>query len=291
MNDLNFSMSIQSWAILPIGLPVVCLAIRGLLSMIKSDHVVPVYVINLLISDVLKMCGRPVVLSMAPSGWVYELVAFLYCSGMHASISFMLCIAGERYTMIVHPLWYRFHRTIKKSILCSMTVWMVTFVSLGVLVLAAVKDIIGVGTVFVSWSIFGLLPYPFALFFFVETWRALSKSISIPPREQRRIMGTLALVLIIYSASFLPNIVVTLLMSLSPWMFTDHSFQLLAQGTTALLSLNLLADPVLYVFMGKRSSASLSCCRCSRGSHQEERERTATSPPLMNTTSSSSGAT
>ncbi|XP_063048125.1 psychosine receptor-like [Engraulis encrasicolus] len=215
MNDLKFFISIHSWVILPIALPVVCLAICGLLSLIKSDHVMPVYVINLLISDVLQMFGRPIYLSMTPSGVVYELIAFLYCSGLHASIFFMLCIAGERYAMIVHPLWYRFHRTIKKSILCSITVWMVTFISL----------------VFVIWCVLCLLPYPFALFFFVETWRALSKSISISPREQRRIMGMLALVLIIYTAFFLPHIVVTLLMCSCPWMFTDYSFQCLTAQT------------------------------------------------------------
>ncbi|XP_063048126.1 chemokine XC receptor 1-like [Engraulis encrasicolus] len=204
---MNFFMSIHSWAILPIALPVVCLAIRGLQPVIKSDHVVSVYVINLLISDVLQMCGRPIYLSMTPSGVVYELVAFLYMSGLHASIFFMLCIAGERYAMIVHPLWYRFYRTIKKSILCSMTVWMVTFISFGMIVLGTVNNIIGVDTVLVIWCVLCLLPYPFVIFFIVETWRALSKSISISPREQRRIMGMLALVLIIYTAFFLPHII------------------------------------------------------------------------------------
>ncbi|KAL2083386.1 hypothetical protein ACEWY4_021159 [Coilia grayii] len=287
ISDLYFFMSIHSWVILPIAVPMVCLAICGLVSLIKTGQVAPVYIINLLISDMLQMFTRPVVLSLSPSGVIYELTAFVYSSGLLASTFFMVCIAGERYAMIAHPVWYRIHRTVKKSLLCSVAVWLVTAVAIGGIVLAAVTDVIEVDKVYAYWAVVTLLPYPFVIFFSVGTWRALSKSMSIPPREQRRIMGMLALVLIIYTALFLPYIALLLLMSTCPALFTDYTFQCLAVVSTALLSLNLVVDPVLYVFMGKRSSLALPCCRCRRRSHQERagQEITEFSPHLATTIS------
>ncbi|XP_076141334.1 uncharacterized protein LOC143123959 [Alosa pseudoharengus] len=242
ISNLRFVWSIHCWVILPIALPVVCVAIYGLFSQIKTDHVAPVYVINLLISDVVLICTKPIVFSIQPSGLTFELLHFVHSVGMLASIVFMVCIAGERYVMIAHPLWYRFQNTITKSLLCSLTVWMATVVAEGGFVVA----------LFMSILILYLFPYPFVIFFFVGTGRALSKSISVSPREQRRIMGTLALVLFIYTVLFLPTIVVHLVLSNCPWLFKDATLQPLAIMSDCLLSLNPVVDPILYVFMTKK---------------------------------------
>ena len=260
--DISSSMSLHSWVILPIALPMVCVAICGLFSLIKTDHVAPVYVINLLISDVLQICTKPIALSIPPSGVTYELVVFTYSSSLMACVGFMVCIAGERYVMIAHPLWYRCHRTITKSLLCSFTVWMTAFVIIGGITLASAAFVVDIHRVALCLCIINLLPYPFVMLFFVGTWRALSKSKSVSSREQRRIMGTLALVLFIYTALFLPYIVLMQMFQIFPELMKEGVFQRFAVMSSTLLSLNPMVDPILYVFMRKKDLLVLPCRRC-----------------------------
>lgn len=259
--DIFSSMALHSWLILPIALPVVCVAIYGLFSLMKTDHVAPVYVINLLLSDLLQICTKPIALSMAPAGFIFEVLIFFYSSSLLACIGFMMCIAGERYTMVAHPLWYRFHRTIRRSVLFSVLVWMAAFVITGGITLASATYDVEVDKVSLCLFILYLLPYPFVLFCFVGTWRALSNSTSVSPREQKQIMRTLALVLFIYTAFFLPYIILMIVFQICPELMRESAFHRFAVMTSTFLSLNPMADPILYVFMRKKKLLVLPCSR------------------------------
>ncbi|XP_063048129.1 G-protein coupled receptor 4-like [Engraulis encrasicolus] len=275
--DIQTSMGLHCWVILPIALPVVCLAICGLLSLIKSDHVVPVYVINLLISDVLQVCVKPIIFSLT-SGMVFEVLGVVYAASLIACVGFMVCISGERYAMIAHPMWYRFHRTIRRSVLYCLLVWLAAFVIVGAVLLATFAALINVQDVALCLGIVHLLPYLPVVWFFVGTWRALSKSKAVSAREKRKVMGTLALVLFTYTVFFLPYVILMLAWEFMPKLlmkedgggFVRH-FPVICN---TLLSLSPMADPILYVLMRERSLlvGLMPCCCRRRQQRRQQRQ-------------------
>ncbi|XP_038586092.1 mas-related G-protein coupled receptor member A4-like isoform X2 [Micropterus salmoides] len=183
---------------------------------------------------------------------IYEIFyVFVYHFGMMASVGFMVCISLERYLVIVHPLWYRYRRTIKTSVEVCVVVWVLPLICVIPYYFwdkYVVTDII--------LAVFLLLPFPLLIFFLVGTLRALSASIALPSKEKRRIVGILVLVLLIYMVLFLPNII---------WFLGSRFNETLNTLSFTFAKLSPLADLVLYVFMRKgaidKFLASVCCCR------------------------------
>ncbi|XP_047459482.1 G-protein coupled receptor 4-like [Mugil cephalus] len=238
--------------IICISLPLTLLAIYSLSSLVRKDHGAPVYVINLLISDLVQL--------LCMIGWVADknnsekiLFFFLYHYGLLSSVGFMVCISLERYLVIVWPLWYRFRRNIKNSVVVCVLVWILPLVCIIPLhFLAPLK------VTFTMYAVHILLPLPLFIFFLGGTLKALSASISVPSDEKRRIVAVLVVVLLIYTLLFLPTVI---------WLLTveirmNVSFTIVSN---ILLELSPLADLILYIFMRKGTTdkilASLCCCR------------------------------
>ncbi|XP_045921148.1 G-protein coupled receptor 4-like [Micropterus dolomieu] len=243
-------MFVVTCLIISVGLPLTLVAIYALYSMVRRDHVAPIYVINLLISDLLQLCYMIFEVANIKDGNVRKIFSFIYYSGLIASVGFMVCVALERYLVIVHPLWYRFRRTIKTSVAVCVLVWalpLVFFISI------FLETYVESNQVFI---IIILLPFPLLIFFLVGTFRALSASISVPSDEKRRIVGVLLLVLLIYTLLYLPTIIMILV---------DHTNDTLFYLSFMLIKLSPLADLVLYVFMRRgtidKLLASVCCCR------------------------------
>ncbi|XP_059214977.1 G-protein coupled receptor 4-like, partial [Centropristis striata] len=252
---------VENCLLICIGLPLTLGAIYGLLFQVKNGEVAPIYVINLLISDLIQFCCMIVevaqlqnVYSFSPKYWdIFEVFKYIYDYGLVASIGFMVCIALERYLVIVHPLWYRFRRTIKTSVLVCVLVWIIP------LICVFTEYSFGYEVSLVIFAIFYLLPLPLILYFLITTLKALYASISVPPDEKRRIAGMLILVLMIYALLFLPTIIVNL------YMYDQGSnpyLQLLNELAPMFLKLSPLADLVLYLIMRKGTIRQLSACLC-----------------------------
>ena len=176
----------------------------------------------------------------------------------------MVCIAAERYLMVVFPVWYRFHRSFKKSVCVSSIAWLVPIMTRLIALLMFIMGGIHCSQFFIGPVIFYLLPYPLIMFFFVGTWRALSKSTSVSPQEQRWIMGTLALVLCIYTVFFLPYTVSMVISIAFGWKAYMLDLRILCE---TLLCMNPVLDPLLYVFLRKDAKYILDafpCCHCER---------------------------
>lgn len=64
---------------------------------VRNDHVAPIYVINLLISDPIQLCCMIVWLAQ-PKGWKIHgyTIIIIYYIGVIASVCFMVCVALER---------------------------------------------------------------------------------------------------------------------------------------------------------------------------------------------------
>ncbi|XP_028279805.1 G-protein coupled receptor 4-like [Parambassis ranga] len=172
---------VLTWIICCIGLPLIIVAIIALCFLIRKDHVAPVFVINLLLSDLVQLCCMMV--------WVTDnncqiLEIFIpYSVGLMASVGFMVCVSMERYLVIAHPLWYRYRRTIKSSVIVSIVIWVLS------LVCVLPSDLsFNFNVTVAMFSVFLLLPFPLFIFFLVGTLRALSSVRSVPSDEKRRIV-------------------------------------------------------------------------------------------------------
>lgn len=236
-----------------IGLPLTLMAIYALYSQVRSDHVAPIYVINLLVSDLIQLCCL-IVEATQPKDWTTHVVfclIYYFCVG--ASVGFMVCVALERYLVIACPLWYRFRRTIKISVLVCVVVWAIPVV--GLLPLFFWKNCKIKEKIF---TVFLLLPLPLLIFFLGGTLRALSASISVPSDEKRRVVGMLVLVLLIYTLLFLPTLILLV-------VYGARDNDTLRSLFPMFFRLSPLADLVLYVFMKKgaidRLLAVVCCCR------------------------------
>ncbi|XP_045925636.1 G-protein coupled receptor 4-like [Micropterus dolomieu] len=223
------------------------------MTLVQSDQVAPIFVINLLISDLLQFCYMIVEVS-EPEHEAIQIVSILfYFFVLFASVGFMVCIALERYLVIAHPLWYRFRRTIKTSVALCAVVWVQPFVFIFSFMDQAKMAVV----------IYLLLPFPLLIFFLVGTLRALSASISVSSDEKRRIVGILVLVLFIYTLLFLP--IILNILKLCIYNMYDISEDILIILSFIFVRLNPLADLVLYVFMRKgtidKLLASVCCCR------------------------------
>nr|XP_033505105.1 ovarian cancer G-protein coupled receptor 1-like [Epinephelus lanceolatus] len=247
IDNLMFSLNVVTYIVLVIGVPLTLVAICALFSQVRNDNVAPIYVINLLISDLIQFCCMIAEMVQPEDG----VVLFIYSYSVFASVGFMVCIAMERYFAIVFPLWYRFRRTIKTSVLVCVVVWVLPLIC--TLPARISNSVAGV----IILPIFLFLPLPLLIFFMGGTLRALSASISVPSDEKLRIAGMLVLVLLIYILLFLPFIIL---------MVAGE----LVNVTLVFLSLVLirlcpLVDLVLYVFMRKGTThsllASVRCCR------------------------------
>ncbi|XP_030296650.1 G-protein coupled receptor 4-like [Sparus aurata] len=238
--EVFFIRDVLIYIIVSIGLPLTLVAIYALYLLVRDDHVAPIYVINLLITDLIQLCCMIAWPARDISHLVTLIFIWIYHHCMGASVCFMVCVAMERYLVIAHPLWYRFRRTIKSTVAICVVVWV-----LPVFMLAFPNAI----------PYFFLLPFPLFIFFLVGTVKALSASISVPSDEKRRIVGTLVLVLLIYTLLFLPLIISFLVVGIES-LISPSSFPVL---------LSPLADLLLYVFMKKgiidKFLASVCCCR------------------------------
>ncbi|KAL7384214.1 hypothetical protein ABVT39_026580 [Epinephelus coioides] len=242
----EFIMKVVTIIIMCIGLPLTLVAIYAVRSLVKDDHVVPIYVINLLITDLIQLCCMITWVLPNPG----SLLIYIYC--LLASIGFMVCIALERYLVIACPLWYRFRRTIKVSALVCVEVWALPAVIFYLLLTGRNSETIG--------GILLLLPLPLFIFFLGGTLKALSASISVHSDEKRRIVGMLVLVLLIYTLLFLPTIILSLAQGSS-----GINKRKLSDLSLKFLKLSPLADLFLYIFMRKgtidKLLASVCCCR------------------------------
>ncbi|XP_076598606.1 uncharacterized protein LOC143327890 [Chaetodon auriga] len=248
---VTFIMHVVTRVIICIGLPLTLVAIYAVHSLVRNDHVAPIYVINLLISDVIQLCA--LIFVEARINWeTLHIAYFIHTCGVAASVSFMVCIAVERYLVVSCPLWYRYKRSIRTSVVVCVLVWAFPLVWLLIFQFWVNFKVINF-----LFSVFLLLPLPVFIFSLGGTLKALSAS-RIPSDEKRRIVGILVLVLLIYTLLFMPRIICFLagrVRYLDPFDILSFLF----------VKFSPLADLFLYVFMRAgiidKLLAAVCCCR------------------------------
>ncbi|XP_034538203.1 G-protein coupled receptor 4-like [Notolabrus celidotus] len=249
----RFRMHVVTCIIISICLPLTLVAIYALYSLVRKDHVAPIYVINLLISDLIQLCCMIAFESQRIHGISYGIVYYFYCCGLVASVCFMVCVSLERYLVVTHPLWYRFKRTIKISVIVCVVVWVISPICC-----LTVFPWVDSKVTQIIFSVFLIIPLPLFIFFLVGTLRALSASVSVPSEEKRRIVGILVLVLLTYTLLFLPSI----FWPLAKGGMFDYTYYNLP---FMFAKLSPLADLFLYILIRKETFgkfvAPVCCCK------------------------------
>ncbi|MFT7815247.1 CX3C chemokine receptor 1-like [Arapaima gigas] len=259
---------IFNWIIICVGIPTIFLVSYALVRLVKADHVAPVFVINLLLSNLLQIITRPVFTVMENgipiNNNVYNFFAQLVNIGFVSGPFFIVCISLERYLVVAHPVWYRYRRNIRNSVLVAAAGWLFATPFAIVVFYKFSKYIHEI------FAIVFLLPFPFLVFFNVGTIKHLSGTINLPRAEKRRIFSTLLMVLGIYLVLFLPYSFFHLFKEL----FNKSDSCYLEQIVFNLVDLSAIVDPVLYIFMRKdvRWIFKLSiCCRGLMGVNDSSR--------------------
>ncbi|XP_026072558.1 proto-oncogene Mas-like [Carassius auratus] len=260
------------WIIFSIEFLVMSLAFYGLCRLISPNHPVPVFIINLFITDVIHICFRPI-LNVCTFSVVIAFIYYIYSLSIIVNVGFMVCISVERYIMIKYPVWYRLHNTSQNLSLICLLVWAI---SCGIIVIDVIIALHGnVAHAFFVIVFVLLIPYPLVMFSFVGSWKALSHSVAITPNEQKKILGILALVLFSYTVLFMPVIVQGIIMMFS----FEQGLRLigyLLSVSGILVYLNPLADSFLYVFL-RRDANSMFKCLCCEKLHENQIENSSNS--------------
>ncbi|XP_023183559.1 C3a anaphylatoxin chemotactic receptor-like [Xiphophorus maculatus] len=216
---------------LPLNLVSIFLVFK-LVSKVKKGNCAPVYVVNLLISDLIQLCS-----SIALMAHEHNVPFFSYMIGLMASVGFMVCLSLERYMIIAKPMWYTFQRDIRGAFTVCAVVWILPFVFLTTFYIqvdSGIKKII--------FSSFLLLPFPSFIFFTVGTIKSLSAAHG-------------------YILLFLP-VIIYILLDINEQQhpsFTSLAF--------ICVYISPLADTAMYVLLREsvidKVLASLCCCEMS----------------------------
>ncbi|CAJ1051467.1 ovarian cancer G-protein coupled receptor 1-like isoform X1 [Xyrichtys novacula] len=250
----NYVTRAVTYTVASIGIPLILMAVYSVYFMVRSDHVAPIYIINLLVSDLIQLCCMISweVPSLSLNGG--RISSEVHQSAVLASVGFMVALAMERYLVIVHPLRYCVRRSIKTTVVVCVVIWAVS-----------IALHFSYGTIVGSF----LLPFPLLIFFLVRTLRALSRSISVPVNEKQRIAGVLILVLVIYTLLFLPAVILILVGAVSRSVLRNLN---LWRMYHICMRVSVIADLVLYVFIRKGTISKLTdlvCCRKVKNNNPE----------------------
>ncbi|MEQ2176462.1 hypothetical protein GOODEAATRI_028194 [Goodea atripinnis] len=258
----------MNWITISIGLPLTLIVIVAVFSQMKRDQGAPVYVINLLFTDLIQLCSRILMNSLND-----DISVIIWDSSILASVGFMVCISFERYLVIAMPLWYRFRRNIKTSVVVCVVVWILPLLFFLFAFRGPDNEMV--------LNILGgflLLPFPLFIFFLVGTFKTLSGALSVPADEKRRIVAIQVVVLLIYALLYLPIITKLLLVN-----------QLANEGlglvTSFCIFLSPLADTTLYLLIRKSilDKFLVSLCSCKICNNQEMSSRDCENTTVPNT--------
>uniref|UniRef100_A0A3Q0RK13 Si:ch211-132e22.4 n=1 Tax=Amphilophus citrinellus TaxID=61819 RepID=A0A3Q0RK13_AMPCI len=251
-----------SWLTLGLGLPAIGLALYTLKNLSKGENKVPIHVTFLLVSDIIAFFGRPTVTQGTESSTLLssDATSFIFYFGVVSNITLMLFIAQEHHLLVAYPQCQTCCSSIRRHPVVALLAWAAPFAILALAVLQ-----------YIFWFAVALLaPFPFLLFFAVDSWRALNCSRSNPstPERRRTVVG-IGAIWANYTILYVPFILSLLLDTL----YLSDAVRYLGLVSHLLLYLSPLVDPFLYTFISKGPKEVLQALPCCQKYSQKENMR------------------
>ncbi|XP_056327452.1 psychosine receptor [Danio aesculapii] len=260
--SINNVQEIIRWITFAVGLPSIGFSIYLMGMQAKTGKAAPVYLISLLASDIFNILGRPKSSTgdgqhMSMSSM--DISSLMFYFGIISNIVFLVCVAQERYLLVTCPQYNAFCVKLKQSSMISLAIWAAPF---AILFLAYQGYVI-------LFAISLLLPLPFLVFFFLDSFRALwctRRPACVSNRN--KILGMQAVILSNYTMLYLPFVLNTLLTALSLGSYVYY----LGLVSDLLLYLGPLVDPLLSVLLTNGMADILKAfpCCARRTNTQEE---------------------
>ncbi|XP_041865944.1 C-X-C chemokine receptor type 1-like [Melanotaenia boesemani] len=177
----------------PLALVVICC----LCYKARRDHV-PVYYINLIISNLIQLYSMRVWVTKENYDMVQYSCVVVYIFSVMTSLGFRMCIALERYFVIVCPQLPCI-RQIKGSVWVCVAVWGIFLVTVPLPLFFGQPSFV---------LTLALLPAPVFIICLAGTLKSVLQTppaaASVPAEEKRRILGILVLLLLNYILTILP---------------------------------------------------------------------------------------
>ncbi|MGH0141957.1 UNVERIFIED_CONTAM: hypothetical protein FKN15_074693 [Acipenser sinensis] len=270
-----------------VGLPANLLSLWGLIQLLCHSNVLPIFILNLLVSDLIQLLTLPFWVSYLQKEHKWDfgeaacnIVGFIFYVNLYASVVFMCLVAIDRYIGIVHPMTCRRFRTAKSAVAASFGVWLVSFLYCLFGLLPSVyyegqmcMEVYPVGHRYAVFKIgtivFGFLLPCFILgFTAIRIRSALRSSPSVTQDERRRIVGILCTITVIFVGVFGPYHLVGAYKFLAFFVTSDtceleKTLFLCYRFCYGLTSFNNILDPLFYIFIcddiRKQLRRSLRC--------------------------------
>ncbi|XP_072526482.1 G-protein coupled receptor 4 [Salminus brasiliensis] len=257
-----------------IGTPMNLLALFGLYRLLKSENVLPVFVINLLLADLIQLLTLPLWIDYYANehNWRFgpracQFMGLFFYISIYAGIFFMCIIALERHLAITRPLKFQNYRHLKFAWLIALGVWALIAVPPSVAFnklfpkqnyTLCIEKYPSEGN-FITYRLITLLlsfivPLGFIAGLHQQTLRSLMAINSLLSEEKRRIRGLLTLLVAIFVTVLGPYHFIGCVKYLGLLIHSqvcewEKALFVPYQLGRGLLSLNSLLDPVLYIFL------------------------------------------
>uniref|UniRef100_A0A8C4RS20 G-protein coupled receptors family 1 profile domain-containing protein n=1 Tax=Erpetoichthys calabaricus TaxID=27687 RepID=A0A8C4RS20_ERPCA len=259
-----------------IGIPINCLALFGLYRLVKSENGLPVYVINLLLSDILQIFTLPLWVDYYKNGHVWRfqqvtcaIFGVLLHISLFGNVGFLSLIAVERYIAIAHPLWYKNYRRLSNACILCLVLWFL-FTGVSLLVWYFIECNSKDHLCFESYpatNTFSILclsmvvfwfPLPLALliFIYIRIEKILRGSQSVPDENKKKIKHLLFTIVLIFILVYGPFCTTAFIRYVGLLIVSDkcqHESKMFYayRYTFAFLSVTSLLDPVFYILISK----------------------------------------
>ncbi|XP_060610871.2 psychosine receptor [Anolis sagrei] len=248
---------------------------------VKKKNELGIYLLCLSLADLLYTLTLPLWIHYAQNGdyWIFssdlcKLSVFLKYLNYYTSSGFLTCISLDRYLAVVHPLRFHYLRTRRFALLISTLVWAFEIMSnyqfLTQEELFEEQNFSQHAKLFLCYDTYPLkkwqawmnfyrvgvgyaIPLIIMVFCYQKIYRAVENNQATHERDKRKIKNLLLSIIVIFFLCFTPYHVVLFLRSIwepcncivSRRMFLPYRI------TTALTSINCIADPILYCFVSE----------------------------------------
>ncbi|KAJ7345083.1 hypothetical protein JRQ81_001033 [Phrynocephalus forsythii] len=288
-----------------ISIPANSIALIISCSQVKKKNELGVYLFSLSLADMLYTLTLPLWIYYAKNGddWTLspnlcKLSAFLKYLNYYTSSGFLTCISLDRYLAIVHPMRFHYLRTRRVAFLISVFVWAFEIMSNSIILKKdetfpehnitdhtnhtlcydsyplkkwqALLNFYRVGVGYV-------IPLAVMAFCYQKIYQAVKNNRGAQDADKRKINHLLLGIVSTFFVCFTPYHVVLLLRSISEPCNCAFARQMFVpyRITTALTSVNCIADPVLYCFVSETGRSDVwNMLKCTFSSSQTETQKT-----------------